>query len=179
MESSDLELASRMSAGDAGALAICYDRYASRVLGFLIKLVGSREDAEDLLQVTFLEAWRRTHRYDPSRSRLDAWLYMIARSRALDHLRRRRTDGEKIAACVCEPLTPEEPSEGLERVESLRRLRNALRQLPLDQSEALGLAFFAEMTHVEIADRLNIPLGTIKTRIRLGMMRLREILAER
>lgn len=179
MESSELELAGRMSKGDTGALTICYDRYAGRVLGLLLKLVGSREDAEDLLQVTFLEAWRRAHRFDPSRSRLDGWLYLIARSRALDHLRRRRADREKVATEVCEPLMSADPSEGLERLESSRRLREALRQLPPDQREALGFAFLAEMTHVQIAEQLNIPLGTIKTRIRLGMTRLREILAER
>jgi RNA polymerase sigma-70 factor (ECF subfamily) len=179
MESSDLELAGRMSEGDTEALAICYDRYSSRVLGLLINLVGIREDAEDLLQVTFLEAWRRARQYDPARSRLDAWLYMIARSRALDHLRQRRDGRQKAPAESLESLMTECPSEGLERRESLRRLRDALRELPPDQGEALGFAFLAEMTHIEIAERLNIPVGTIKTRIRRGMARLREILAAR
>jgi RNA polymerase sigma-70 factor (ECF subfamily) len=167
-----------MSEGDAEALALCYDRYSSRVLGLLIKLVGVREDAEDLLQVTFLEAWRNAHRFDASRSRLDAWLYTIARSRALDHLRRRRVAPRPAPEGSLESLRTEGPSEAVERRDSLRRLRDALRELPPEQCEALGFAFLAEMTHIEIAERLAVPLGTIKTRIRRGMARLREILAE-
>jgi RNA polymerase sigma-70 factor (ECF subfamily) len=156
MDSSDAELASRMSEGDTEALAICYDRYSGRVLGLLINLVGIREDAEDLLQVTFLEAWRRAHQYDPSRSRLDAWLYLIARSRALDHLRQRRAVRQKAPAETLKSLMTEGPCESLERRESLRRLKDALRELPPDQGEALGFAFLAEMTHIEIAERLLI-----------------------
>jgi len=178
MESSDLELASRLADGDTEALATCYDRYSGRVLGLLMKLVGTREDAEDLLQVTFLAAWRCAHRYDPSRSRLDAWLFLIARSRGLDHLRRRRALSREAPPETLESLATEGPSEGLERLESQQRLRDALREIPPDQGEALWFAFFAELTHNQIAERLNIPVGTIKTRIRRGMARLREILAD-
>ena len=175
MEPSDHKLASRMAEGDAAALEICYDRYAGRVFALLLKLVGVREDAEDLLQTTFLEAWRFAHRFDPSRSRLDAWLLLIARSRALDHLRTRRPVAE---VKEYEPAKWEAPSQGLERVEVAQRLRDALQRLPQDQCEAISLAFFAGLTHSEIAGRLNVPLGTVKTRIRLGMNLLRDILQE-
>jgi RNA polymerase sigma-70 factor (ECF subfamily) len=178
MEPSDHELASRIAEQDPGALEICYDRHAGRVLGLLLKLVGNREDAEDLLQATFLEAWRFGHQYDPSRSRLDAWLLLIARSRALDHLRRRRPIAEVAAVGVCEPSSSGGPPEDFERVEAGLRLRDALQQLPQDQSQAIRFAFLAGLTHAEIARRLEVPLGTIKTRIRLGMNRLRDILQE-
>jgi RNA polymerase sigma-70 factor (ECF subfamily) len=165
-----------MAGGDAAAWEICYDRHADRVFGLLLKLVGLREDAEDLLQTTFLEAWRFAHRFDPSRSRLDAWLLLIARSRALDHLRSRRpvagVDGY-------EPATWEASSEGFERVEAGLRLRDALQRLPQDQCQAISFAFLAGLTHSQIARRLKVPLGTVKTRIRLGMNRLRDILQER
>jgi RNA polymerase sigma-70 factor (ECF subfamily) len=105
-------------------------------------------------------------------------LYLIARSRALDHLRRRRAASQKAPAEALGPLVTEGPCKDVERQDSLRRLRDALRELPPEQGEALGFAFLAEMTHIEIAERLEIPLGTIKTRIRRGMARLREILAE-
>jgi RNA polymerase sigma-70 factor (ECF subfamily) len=178
MEPSDRELARRISQGDEGALGVCYDRYAARVLGLLLKLVGNRQDAEDLLQATFLEAWRYSRRYDPSRSGIASWLLLIARSRAVDHLRRRTVTGTTWAE-ASEPFTPDELSDDLERAEAGGRLRDALRQLPQDQSEAITCAFLAEMTHAEIAKHLNVPLGTIKTRIRLGMNRLRDILVER
>jgi RNA polymerase sigma-70 factor (ECF subfamily) len=164
-----------MAEGDAAALEICYDRHAGRVFGLLLKLVGLREDAEDLLQTTFLEAWRFAQRFDPSRSRLDAWLLLIARSRALDHLRSRRPAAEVEGY---EPATWEAPSEGFERVEAGLRLRDALQRLPQDQCQAISFAFLAGLTHSEIAGRLKVPLGTVKTRIRLGMNRLRDILQE-
>jgi RNA polymerase sigma-70 factor, ECF subfamily len=172
----DRELTGRIAAGDEGAFAACYDRHAARVLGFLVKLLPKREDAEDLLQTTFLEAWRNAHLYDANRSRLDAWLLLIARSRALDYLRRRRIAVEPLD--FLDAATSDDPSRDLERGEAAKRLRRAIRELPDEQRQAIRLAFFHGLTHTQISERLELPLGTIKTRIRLAMNQLRNILRE-
>ena len=176
MERTDQELLSMMAAGDSSAFGVFFDRYSSRVLGLLVKFVRRREDAEDLLQATFCEAWRRAPSFDPSRSRCDFWLLLIARSRALDHLRFRRPAAELTA--VPEPAKDLDLAGGLERVEASDRLREALQRLPEEQRRAIELAFFAGLTHEQIANKLEAPLGTIKTRIRLGMNRLRDCLRD-
>jgi RNA polymerase sigma-70 factor (ECF subfamily) len=176
MERTDQELLSMMAAGDRSAFGVFFDRYSSRVLGLLVKFVRRRQDAEDLLQATFCEAWRRAASFDPSRSRCDSWLLLIARSRALDHLRVRRPAAELTA--VPEPATDHDLAGGLERVEASDRLHEALQRLPEEQQRAIKLAFFAGLTHEQIAGKLEVPLGTIKTRIRLGMNRLRDSLRD-
>src|SRR5271156_3010213 len=128
MERTDQELLSLMAAGDSSAFGVFFDRYASRVLGLLVKFVRRREDAEDLLQATFCEAWRRAPTFDPRRSRCDFWLLLIARSRALDHLRIRQPAAELTA--VAEPAADQDLTGGLERVEASDRLHQALERLP-------------------------------------------------
>jgi len=176
MERTDQELLSMMATGDSSAFGVFFDRYASRVLGLLVKFVRRREDAEDLLQTTFCEAWRRALAFDATRSRCDFWLLLIARSRALDHLRSRRPAAELTA--VLEPARDHDLTGGLERVEASDRLHEALQRLPEEQRRAIELAFFAGLTHEQIAGKLEAPLGTIKTRIRLGMNRLRDSLRD-
>ena len=175
METPDRELLTRIAGGDRAAFVEFYDRHAPRVLGLLVKWVRRRADAEDLLQEVFWQVWSRAGQYDATRSPPEVWLLLIARSRALDHLRIRRPVAEVEEY---EPATCEAPSEGFERVEAEGCLRDALQRLPQDQSEAIRLAFLAGLTHSEIAGRLKVPLGTVKTRIRLGMNRLRDILQE-
>jgi RNA polymerase sigma-70 factor (ECF subfamily) len=177
MEPTDQELLSLLKAGDSSALGFFFDRYSSRVLGLLVKFVGRLEDAEDLLQETFCEAWRRAASYDPSRSRFDSWLLLIARSRALDYLRSRRPAADWTA--VLEPATDHDLTGELELVEDSDRLREALVLLPHEQRQAIELAFFAGLTHEQIAGKLGAPLGTIKSRVRLGMNRLRDYLRGR
>jgi RNA polymerase sigma-70 factor (ECF subfamily) len=177
MELSDQDLLRKMVAGDSSALAVFFDRYSSRVLGLLVRIVRRREDAEDLLQATFCEAWRRAHLFDPTRSRFESWLLLIARSRALDHLRSRQSFSEISAGD--EPAVVHDPTGDLERVEASHRLREALLHLPMDQRQVIELAFFSGLTHEQIAAELQAPLGTVKTRIRLGMNRLRSLLQER
>jgi RNA polymerase sigma-70 factor (ECF subfamily) len=176
MERIDQELLTMMAAGDSSAFGVLFDRYSSRVLGLLVKFVRRREDAEDLLQATFCEVWRRAPSFDPSRSRCESWLLLIARSRALDHLRSRRPAAELTA--VPEAATDHDLTAALERVEASDRLHEALQRLPEEQRRAIELAFFAGLTHDQIAGKLEAPLGTIKTRIRLGMNRLRDSLRD-
>jgi len=176
MERSDQELLSMMAAGDSPAFGVFFDRYSSRVLGLLARFVRRREDAEDLLQATFCEIWRRAPSFDPSRSCCDSWLFLIARSRALDYLRGRRPTADLTV--VPEPATAQVLTSELELVEASDRLHEALQRLPEEQRRAIELAFFTGLTHEQIAGELEAPLGTIKTRIRLGMNRLREYLRD-
>jgi len=165
-----------MAAGDSPAFGVFFDRYSSRVLGLLARFVRRREDAEDLLQATFCEIWRRAPSFDPSRSCCDSWLFLIARSRALDYLRGRRPTADLTV--VPEPATAQVLTSELELVEASDRLHEALQRLPEEQRRAIELAFFTGLTHEQIAGELEAPLGTIKTRIRLGMNRLREYLRD-
>jgi RNA polymerase sigma-70 factor (ECF subfamily) len=176
MESSDLHLLSRIASGDAGAFAAFYDRHAPVVLGLLVKMLGRRADAEDVLQETFWQVWRQAARYDPARSSPQGWLVLLARSRALDSLRRRRPAGE--APDAADRAADADPAHGLEQGEQARLVETALARLPEEQRRAIRLAFFGGLTHEQVAEQLAVPLGTAKTRIRLGMQRLRGLLAD-
>jgi RNA polymerase sigma-70 factor (ECF subfamily) len=165
-----------MADGETSALGMIFDRYGSRVLGLLVRYVRRREDAEDLLQATFCEAWRRAPSFDPGRSRLEAWLFLIARSRALDHLRSRRAVADELEKR--EPVFEHDPACEIERTETSDQLRDALLRLPDDQRRAIELAFYMGLTHDQIARKIDAPVGTVKTRIRLGMSRLRSLLQE-
>jgi RNA polymerase sigma-70 factor (ECF subfamily) len=171
-ESTDAELLSEVAARNPEALGQLFARHAPRVLGMLQRLLGRGEDAEDLLQDTFVQVWNIADRYDPGRSPPLAWLLMLARSRALDYLRTRRPT--TAAYRVEQGSGPAGPSE-LERTEQSVRLTLALDRLPEEQREALTLAFFDGMTHAQIANLQNVPLGTVKTRIRLALRKLREL----
>lgn len=173
---SDEELVRKMAARETRALGDFYDRYAGQVLGFLLKILGSRADAEDVLQETFWQAWNSSPQFDPRRCSVRGWFYLLARSRAIDCLRRRRSNQELDSRL--QPATTALPQGSLEQAESDQRLDDALEQIPQEQAVAIRLAFFGGLTHDEVALAQSIPLGTAKTRIRLGMLRLRKILSE-
>jgi RNA polymerase sigma-70 factor (ECF subfamily) len=176
MEPSAEEILAQVAAGDTSALAILFDRYGGRVLALILKYVRSRDDAADLLQDIFFEVWNRAASFDMGRSRVDTWLLLIARSRALDHLRKCRPDAGPLD--LQEPASGHDPAREAQRTERSERLRGAVLLLPEDQRQAIELAFFSGLTHEQIASRLGAPLGTVKTRIRLGMSRLRGMLQE-
>ena len=176
MPVSDGELLRRIAAArDAEAFALFYDRFAAKVYGLLLKLLRNRTDADDVLQETFLQVWKQADRFDPARSVPEGWLLMIARSRALDRLRKRPTTS---ATAIPEVPLLVEPSAGLQREEAGRALHSGLAGLIAEQREPIRLAFFEGHTHEEIAAMLQLPLGTVKTRIRLGMIRLRDCFHE-
>ncbi len=159
----------RLAAGDPAALAEFYDRYAPLVNAIALRILRAAADAEDVVQEVFLQAWRQADRFDPGRGTPEAWLCTIARTRSLDRLRRRssrREDPEQVAPA---------PANAPRNVEALA-VREALQGLSLDQRRALELAYYEGLTQTEIAARLDEPLGTIKTRIRTAMLRLREAL---
>ncbi len=174
MERSDVDLVQAMAAGDRDAFAELYDRYAHRVFALILRWVNSRADAEDVLQETFWQIWTQASRYDPTRAPPTGWVFLIARSRALDVLRRRRP--ETGTAAVQTPVAVSNPSLAAECDESAERVNGALRTLPAEQRSAVCLAFLDGLTHEQVACRQGVPLGTVKTRIRLGMRRLRDLL---
>jgi RNA polymerase sigma-70 factor (ECF subfamily) len=159
----------RLTAGDQQALGEFYDRYAGLVNGLALRILRNSTEAEDVVQEVFVQVWRQAERYDPARGSAEAWLCTIARSRALDRLRRRtsrREDREEAA-----PGTSAVP-----KTEEALAVRKALSTLSEDQRVALELAYYEGLTQSEIAERLGEPLGTIKTRIRTAMIRLRDVL---
>lgn len=177
MDVPDQQLMHRIATRDQDAFALLYDRYAARVLGLLVKLVPTRDDAEDVLQETFWQVWQQAERYEAARASVLGWLFLLARSRAIDQLRRKASRPLE-AQPMPEPTVCQDPCVPLLMRELQVSVHSALQVLPEDQRNAVCLAFYAGYTHEETAQRLNLPLGTVKTRIRLGMRRLRGLLGE-
>jgi RNA polymerase sigma-70 factor (ECF subfamily) len=176
----DQSALARMARGDQAALAELYDRHARPVYSLALRILRERADAEDVVQDVFAQVWSQAGRYDTSRGAVAAWLLMMARSRAIDRLRARNARPETAAdAQVVERLPDAAAPQDLQLLsaEQVRNLVSALNQLPASQRTALELAYYEGLTHVEIADRLSEPLGTVKTRIRQAVIRLRESLA--
>lgn len=178
----DLAAIRRVARGDADALAFLYDRHSRIIYSLAFRIVGDPPEAEEIVQDVFAQAWRQAERYDTSRGVVVAWLLMIARSRAIDRIRSRRglpalaPDGEKGLASMADPA--EGPELQTLSTEQVRNLKRALDTLPLQQRMAIQLAFYEGLTHVEIAERLEEPLGTVKTRIRLGLLKLKSAVLE-
>jgi RNA polymerase sigma-70 factor (ECF subfamily) len=167
-----------MAAGDRQAFALFYDRHAPVVFPLILRIVRERADASDVLQEVFWEAWRDAGNYDASRGSPEAWMVMRARTRAIDRIRSTRRRGETFVAPLDEALAaaPADPAgDAAERAADRGTVLNALERLPDSQREVIELAYYHGLTQTEIADRLKQPLGTVKTRIRLGLERLREV----
>ncbi len=177
MHTSDEILLQRIALHDREAFAQFYDQHSSRTFGLLLRLLRDRREAEEALQDAFWHVWERAAQYDPQRGVPGLWLLMIARSRALDRLRRiaRGNQTQPLVDSGPEPAAAPQATVS-EQAEQAGRARVALAQLPQEQRRAIELAFFEGLTHTEIAKRDGISLGTIKTRIRLGMRKLRELL---
>ena len=175
----DQQTLDRMASGDGEALAELYDRHAGRVYSLALRIVRDTTEAEDVVQDVFVQAWRQASRYTASRGVVAAWLLMLARSRAIDRLRARRArpeePGGETAATQLVDSGPPVEWQYLSS-EQIRLVRTALERLPFLQRLAIELAYFEGLTHVEIAARLEEPLGTVKTRIRSALTKLRESL---
>ena len=174
-----------MGAGDEQALGLFYDRWEHAVRTMAVRMVTDSMEAEDVVEDVFWQAWRQASRFDPARGGAGTWLLTMARSRALDRLRsmRRSRDEAGIDDLVesgSEQLASHEsnPLEDVERGERSRIVREALQTLPAEQRESLELAYFEGLSQSEIAERTSLPLGTVKTRMRLALQKLRERLGD-
>jgi len=176
------ELVGRMAAGDTAALRQLYREISPLVFSLACQVTGSAEDGEEVLVDTFHQAWSQASRYDVSRGSVTGWLLNIARSRAIDILRARRRWQRRRDAAAEPPAafpqwSPPDPESEAARGEWSRRLAEAIRALPEDQKRAVELAYLAGLTQQEIAGRLGQPLGTVKTRLRLAMEKIRTALS--
>ena len=168
---------------DADAFAVLYDRHGGAAYSLAHRIVGDSAIAEDVTQEAFLSVWRSGARFDAARGSVRSWTLGIVRNRAIDALRRASGPAPKLdldddAALESRPSDELTDSQAIRR-ETSRRVQGALRELPAEQSEVIGLAYFGGFTHSEIADMLGMPLGTVKGRMRLGLEKIRVTLAER
>ena len=180
----DGELVARAARGEEPAIGQLYDRYGPVLYAVAYRIVGQRADAEEVVLDAFAQAWREASRFEAGRGSVAGWLTTIARSRALD-LVRARTRRDRITATAAadrpetSPAMSEfrpDPAGALEHDERRREVRQALETLSPPQRQAIELAYFEGLSQSEIAERLQEPLGTVKTRVRLGMQKLRECL---
>jgi len=171
----DREAVRRMIDGDAEGLTALYDRYGRLVYSLALRIVRDQGDAEDVTQEVFVQAWRQAQRFDTERGSVAAWLLTVTRARAIDLLRRRRVRAQPAEHTLAEnPDNSPRQDVQLESTERAKKIRAALDSLPLVQRLTIELAFFDGLTHAEIAEQLEIPLGTVKTRVRQGLLRLRD-----
>jgi RNA polymerase sigma-70 factor (ECF subfamily) len=171
---SDISLISAVRSGDERAMAALYDRYSGIVYSVALRVLADTSAAEDILQEVFIQLWRSPAAFDSSRGNLGAWLAVIARNRAIDNLRKRRseTDIEEVVVSIERDLAGD-----AERTRAMEKVRRALGAMPPAQRSALEMAYFEGLTHTEIASKTGEPLGTVKTRIRTGLLALRKAFA--
>src|SRR5262252_364048 len=179
----DRELLERVARGDVTALRTIYDQHASRAITIAFRILRNREEAEDIVQETFLEVWRRAAQFDPGRGGAVAWVVTIARSRAIDRLRARTIAGRTIASASEDtdgllPPPPPSPAVETERRRDERRVAAALGTLPAAQRRTIELAYFEGLSQSEIAVKTASPLGTVKMRVKLAMAKLAELLGD-
>ena len=178
-----------MATGDEQALGVLYDRYATTIHTLAYYLLGQADEAEDAVEETFWQAWRESGRYDASRGAVLTWLSTIARSRALDRARSRKrraeeplegiAPGSRDAADVADGMVhAANPQHDAESAERARDIAIALGGLPPEQRQVIELAYFGGLSQSEIAERIALPLGTVKTRARLALEKLRAPLAQ-
>lgn len=167
-----------IAAGDQSALTTLYDSTSRLVFGLILRVVGDRSTAEEVVLDVYTQIWRQAATYDRKRGAPLAWMTTIARTRGIDRLRSSKNDLTKEPLDTTAEVTATTPSPEEASVMSERRrlVRSALDMLSAEQREVIELAYYSGLSHSEIAMRLNQPLGTVKTRTRLGMMKLRDTL---
>ncbi|MBF2075410.1 MAG: sigma-70 family RNA polymerase sigma factor [Synechococcales cyanobacterium C42_A2020_086] len=177
---SDLDLLLALKGGEVASLATLYDRYAKLVFGLAFKILENSEEAEDVTQDVFLTLWRRST-YDPARGSLSSFLTTMTRSRAIDKLRARGSRLrflQRWQGVVRTEASAATPLEHASLGERSQLVRGALAQLPESERRILEIAYYEGLSQSEIAKRLNIPLGTVKTRSRQGLLKLRKTLQD-
>lgn len=174
---------SRVARRDQSAFALLYDRLSGPLYALAFRMLGDANEAEEALQDVFVQIWRRAEFYDATQSSVFSWAALLTRSRVIDRLRARgrrlriiiaSTDEEPALARKSDASTDPNATEVAERQEEAASVRAILAELPKEQRDAIEMAFFGDLTHHEIASRLSEPLGTVKARIRRGLLKLRE-----
>lgn len=178
----DEDLMTLVERKDASAFEILYDRHGGAAYSLAHRIVGDPQAAEDVTQEAFLSIWRSGARFDAARGSVRSWTLGVVRNRSIDALRRQAGKAPKLgfdddAALETQPARELTDAEAIRR-ETASRVRGAMRELPEEQSEVIGLAYFGGFTHSEIAQMLRMPLGTVKGRMRLGLEKIRLSLAE-
>jgi RNA polymerase sigma-70 factor (ECF subfamily) len=174
------DLIAKTSRGDQEAFSRLYDQSSPQIYGLILRMINHPQVAEEVTMDVYVQVWKQAQSYDVNRGTPMGWLVAIARTRAIDQLRSGKlkrtsmTGMEEIARVASDRATPEEQSSARQRAEIVRE---ALASLPFEQRQSLILAYFDGYSQSEISAKLGLPLGTIKTRIRLGMMKLRDVLA--
>ena len=176
----DREAIRRVASRDSAGLEWLYDRYATLVYSLALRIVRDASDAEDVTQEVFTQVWNQAAKFDASRGAVGAWLTVIARSRSLDRLRRRGiapypSGGVEAMANIQDPAPSVEWMAA--NAEQVTAARDAMAALPPEQRATLELAYYEGLTQSEIAQRTDTPIGTVKTRIRTGLQRIRDVVA--
>ncbi len=169
-------IAERFRAGEESALSELYDQHSDLVFSLILRIVRDEGEAEDVLQECWVEAWRRRTQYEPARGSFAAWIVVMARSRALDRVRRRDSRDLKLELAQLETAPVPSTDESLERDETSRQVREALDTLEPKRREAIELAFWDGLSHSKISDALDQPLGTVKSWVRSGLHEMKKTL---
>ena len=177
----DAALIRRMVDADETALGALYDRWVRSLYSLVLHLLRDPDEAEDVVEETFWQAWRKADSYEPSRGAVSTWLLTIGRRKALDRLRARKRNREDSieseSGFADLPSSSPDPESQAEGSDLREHVRAALRELPNEQREVLELGYFSGLSQAEIAEKTGQPLGTVKTRMRLAMQKLREPLS--
>ncbi len=180
-KAADGELMRRVVAGDEAAFASLYSRLSPGLFSMIYQILLDQKESEDVLQEAFVQMWKKASTYDSARSALFTWAVMISRNKAIDRLRGRQRRVRLVEEATTESaIFPPDPATGadilLGQTDERKRIRGALSEIPAPQREAIELAFFSGMTQAEVSAKLQEPLGTVKARIRRGLLALRDLL---
>lgn len=171
-----------VNAGDTRALEQLYELYKSLLFGMIISIVKKREEAEDVLQEVFITIWEKANTFDPDRGNVFSWIVTLSRNKAIDRIRSKGYKNQQKTSLTVEALALSSEADTYDPLETTifsdraELVKEALKKIPETQSEVIKIAYYTGMTQSEIADHLDLPLGTVKTRTRQGMIKLKEIL---
>lgn len=169
------DLLEAVAGGDRAAFAALFQRFAPRIKSYMMRLGADSGTADELTQETMLIAWRRAATFDRRQSSVGTWLFTIARNKRIDAIRRERRPDFDPNDPALTPEPPEAADAALDATEREERVRSAMRRLPREQVELLRLAFYDGLSHRDIAERTGLPLGTVKSRLRLAFGRMRRL----
>ena len=180
----EIALLHRIGQGDRRSFEELYDRFSGVLFSTAYRVLNNREAAEDVLQDVFIQIWEKAALYDPARGKPMTWAITLTRNKAIDRLRstqrrNRLQDDLEHEAQTVEQFDDKNSFDAVSSVETGEMVREAIKKLSKDQREAIELAFFSSLTQTEISERLGEPLGTVKARIRRGMMKLKDLLGPR